>query len=698
MNGAPDLSASSSAGLASWYVPGRADGFGDRLQMFDNSGAPSLELLRFHADLAATPGFEDSLRDRVRELKSFRHPSFGTVRAVQHLDNGDGLALVSVHEPGQRLSEIFAQRPRKALHPGIVTWFLKELTPALVALHEQGPGVAHGALTADRIVLSPDGRLCIVEHVLGSALQQLGRAPARLWREFGLVALPPGGGAANLDARTDVLQLGGVALSLLLARPVTLGDVEERLPALLEEMSGAVPPGSAHQLLPLRQWLERALQLTAPVYRTAADALVDLKELPSHGASRSVSTAHVPAPALTEAARDAVVRQATTDRAYGGAAVLEPAVAFTGPQAFDQGSFVSAGDEFVSEHRDKRKPADSGDSKPDVARTGPADAAPAAPRAARPARPEKTVTRPSVARPFVPPPPAASQDPRSALADAAALWADSARPATPPTPDRAAPVRSPAPNRNRAPREGIRGLGPKAAAVLCAIVLVEAAVIALLVFRSPGVTAGSSTVTIESNPGDTVLVNGEPAGITPLQLRVGSDTRSLRIVSGAPVATTGNVAASAAAPTPRPARREGAPVPRSGSIRLVSDIDLTVHRNGETLGSSSSGPIVLQPGEHQIEVVNEALGFRAVQSVTVAPGEERSVRVTLPTGTVNLNAQPWAEVTIDGNPVGQTPLANVQVPIGTHDVIFRHPELGERRQTVVVRTGEPIRVTASFDP
>ena len=116
-------------GLASWYVPARADGFGDRLLMFDNTSTPSLELLRFRPELRATPGFEDALRDRVRELDRFRHEIFSPVRAVQYLDDGNTLALVSVHAPGQRLAEMFDQQPRKGLNPAIVSWMLRELTP-----------------------------------------------------------------------------------------------------------------------------------------------------------------------------------------------------------------------------------------------------------------------------------------------------------------------------------------------------------------------------------------------------------------------------------------------------------------------------------------------------------------------------------------------------------------------------------------
>ena len=44
-----------------------------------------------------------------------------------------------------------------------------------------------------------------------------------------------------------------------------------------------------------------------------------------------------------------------------------------------------------------------------------------------------------------------------------------------------------------------------------------------------------------------------------------------------------------------------------------------------------------------------------------------------------LNALPWAEVWIDGESIGETPIGKVSVPIGWHEIVFRHPELGEKR-------------------
>src|SRR5437763_8912291 len=103
----PDPAATAPAPIASWYTQGTSDGLGDRLLMFDNTAAASLELLRFRPALANAPGFEHTLRESVQQFSSFKHLSFAPARSVQRLEGDDGLALVSMHVDGKRLSDIF---------------------------------------------------------------------------------------------------------------------------------------------------------------------------------------------------------------------------------------------------------------------------------------------------------------------------------------------------------------------------------------------------------------------------------------------------------------------------------------------------------------------------------------------------------------------------------------------------------------
>ena len=49
-------------------------------------------------------------------------------------------------------------------------------------------------------------------------------------------------------------------------------------------------------------------------------------------------------------------------------------------------------------------------------------------------------------------------------------------------------------------------------------------------------------------------------------------------------------------------------------------------------------------------------------------------------------------------PAGETPLANLSLPIGTHEITFRHPQLGVKKQTIVVKVEGMTRVTQVFQP
>jgi hypothetical protein len=53
-------------------------------------------------------------------------------------------------------------------------------------------------------------------------------------------------------------------------------------------------------------------------------------------------------------------------------------------------------------------------------------------------------------------------------------------------------------------------------------------------------------------------------------------------------------------------------------------------------------------------------------------------------------------VWIDGQQIGETPLSNVRVPIGSHELVFRHPELGEKPVRAVVTAGAPNRVSVDL--
>jgi hypothetical protein len=90
--------------------------------------------------------------------------------------------------------------------------------------------------------------------------------------------------------------------------------------------------------------------------------------------------------------------------------------------------------------------------------------------------------------------------------------------------------------------------------------------------------------------------------------------------------------------------------------------------------------------------------FRTTATVEVIAGKQVRLPVQLPKGAVAINATPWAEVWIDGQKAGETPIGNVDLTLGPHELVFRHPDYPERRHAFTVTAGAPTRVSVEMQP
>jgi hypothetical protein len=100
----------------------------------------------------------------------------------------------------------------------------------------------------------------------------------------------------------------------------------------------------------------------------------------------------------------------------------------------------------------------------------------------------------------------------------------------------------------------------------------------------------------------------------------------------------------------------------------------------------------MSPGRHRLELVNQRLGLRQIREVVIQPGRVLAVSVEAPRGTMVIEAPSGTSVSVDGVAMGVTPLGELSVEVGTREILFQHPELGQRRVTVTVGVGAPARV------
>ena len=201
---------------------------------------------------------------------------------------------------------------------------------------------------------------------------------------------------------------------------------------------------------------------------------------------------------------------------------------------------------------------------------------------------------------------------------------------------------------------------------------------------------GGLQVTTEP-PGAKVLIDGEARGVAPLtvsDLKAGEHAVVVQ-GTGEPVSRTVTVQEGAVASLV--ISLNSASAFASGWL-AISGVPVQIMENGTLLGSTETARILVPAGSHELELTNAALGYRVTRTVQVVAGQTLSLSLKPPQGTVSINAQPWAEVWVDGQPAGETPIANLPLTIGNHELLFRHPELGEQRRTVTVGALAPLRV------
>ena len=155
------------------------------------------------------------------------------------------------------------------------------------------------------------------------------------------------------------------------------------------------------------------------------------------------------------------------------------------------------------------------------------------------------------------------------------------------------------------------------------------------------------------------------------------------------VVRTVNVAAGASASVLASLASAGV---AAGWVSFTSPLELQVFEEGRLLGTTNTPQILLPAGRHVLELVSAPYDFRTSLTVQVQTGRTAASSVPIPTGSLSVNALPWAEAFLDGRSLGTTPLANLPVTIGSHELVLRHPQLGERRQSITVTTKAPARV------
>ena len=708
-----------------------SDGFGRRVRLTDPSSPELLEVFHIEPELLTVQSFEFMLRERVSRLANFRHAYYSRVRRVDRLDGGKTLGLVSESPLGARLSRVLevAAASNLDLDVNAALCLVRQLVPAIAMLHQNARDVSHGALAPERIVVTTGARVVIVEYVFGAAIEQLGYSRERLWKDL-RVAVPSGAGIPRLTHRVDVMQLGMVALALVLGRPLAEEDLKA-LPALVASATECTSPGTREPISePLRRWLIRALQLDArSSFESALEAQLALDDV------LSGESGYIAAP---------IALETFLTRYEECEAALPPPQPIATPLPIAPTPAVVAAPIVPVSVPPPPAPAP----------------VPAAPVAVAPVAPVAPVASVPVA-------------PEASVPEAPDVAVDALREmlkAAPPT---------------QVVAVGVPTFWRVAALALAVVAVAEGGFIGWkLLGGGRGTGTGPGNVRLDSKPeGAQVKIDGQNRGVTPLatslspgahvlELSTGGEPRVIPItinagetlgqyveLSGAP--SLGRLAISSqpagatilldgqprgTAPTELPDVSAGAhelvlelngvrirqavsvaagtvttvgvpmkagstpavatvadaaagapaPIePTTGGLRVQVPFEMQVFE-GQALVGVTGDRLVLSPGPHDLRVVSETLGFEKPLHAEIFAGKTTRLSLPLPKGSLSLNATPWAEVWIDGQKVGETPIGNLSLPVGPHEIVFKNPDLGEQHHAATVTATAPVRLSVDL--
>lgn len=138
-------------------------------------------------------------------------------------------------------------------------------------------------------------------------------------------------------------------------------------------------------------------------------------------------------------------------------------------------------------------------------------------------------------------------------------------------------------------------------------------------------------------------------------------------------------------------------VPTVGWLRIKSPYSLEVSEKGRVFGETSGEALMVPAGRHHFDLANASLALKVRQFVEVPAGKVVTVPFEAPMGMMNLTSDEPAEVWLDGRLIGQTPLTTLPTTLGRHEVVFRHPRLGDVSYTVNVTLAAPVRLTVTFN-
>ena len=208
--------------------------------------------------------------------------------------------------------------------------------------------------------------------------------------------------------------------------------------------------------------------------------------------------------------------------------------------------------------------------------------------------------------------------------------------------------------------------------------------------KAAAVAKATGQLQVESSPsGARVLIDGKDRGATPLTIDAlapgshkvvirggdGSVQRTVLITAGELLQVSESI--------------------YSGWLHVTAPFEVQISEGRRSIRLDDSNQVLLAPGPHDVRFENRALGLLEVRHLEIRPGETTAISLELPVSHLTVTASEPATVAIDGQAVGETPLTDYTIPVGTRDVTVTSASGQVRHQTITMKV-QPAQIDVDF--
>jgi Tol biopolymer transport system component/predicted Ser/Thr protein kinase len=249
----------------------------------------------------ADPDVKQRFVQEARAASALKHPRIVTIHDIRS-DAGIDFIVMEYVE-GTTLDQLIAST---GLRPAQVQRFAAQIADALAKAH--GSGILHRDLKPSNVMVTPDGRVKILDFGLAKLLEQSHAqsdattmaAITKEWAVLGTPAYmsPEQADGRKLDARSDIFSLGALLYEMATGqRPFTGGSAPSILARILSE-----DPKPPSEIVPsistdLEKAILRCLRKDPDRrYQTMADLKVALEDIDLESSSRPQARRSVVAP------------------------------------------------------------------------------------------------------------------------------------------------------------------------------------------------------------------------------------------------------------------------------------------------------------------------------------------------------------------------------------------------------------------